>query len=107
MTREELIEKINECANMFDEIYERGILSVKDHKIHCTDEAFLELADGHELTIVDRGGGEYPYKIQTKIGELTLFSVGTEEDVERIKNELQGGNKNENQKNTKPAQAGF
>lgn len=90
MTREELIEKINECANMFDEIYKRGILSVIDHEIHCTDEAFLELADGHELTIVDRGRGKYPYKIQTKIGELTLFSIGTEEDVERIKNELQG-----------------
>ena len=91
MTREELIEKINECANMFDEIYKRGILSVLNHEIHCTDEAFLELADGHELTIVDRGRGNYPYKIQTKIGELTLFSIGTEEDVERIKNELQGG----------------
>lgn len=90
MTREELIEKINECANMFDEIYKRGILSVTNHEIHCTDEAFLELADGHELTIVDRGRGRYPYKIQTKIGELTLFSIGTEEDVERIKNELQG-----------------
>ena len=90
MTREELIEKINECANMFDEIYKRGILSVTDHEIHCTDEAFLELADGHELTIVDRGRGRYPYKIQAKIGELTLFSIGTEEDVERIKNELQG-----------------
>lgn len=90
MTREELIEKINECANMFDEIYKRGILSVNDHKIHCTDEAFLELADGRELTIVDRGRGKYPYKIQTKIGELTLFSIGTKEDVERIKNELQG-----------------
>jgi hypothetical protein len=89
MTREELIEKINECANMFDEIYKRGILSVTNHEIHCTDEAFLELADGHELTIVDRGRGKYPYKIQTKIGELTLFSIGTEEDVERIKNELQ------------------
>lgn len=93
MTREELIEKINECANMFDEIYKRGILSISalDHEIHCTDEAFLELADGHELTIVDRGRGKYPYKIQTKIGELTLFSIGTEEDVERIKNELHGG----------------
>lgn len=90
MTREELIEKINECANMFDEIYKRGILSVLDHEIHCTNEAFLELADGHELTIVDRGRGKYPYKIQTKIGELTLFSIGTKEDVERIKNELQG-----------------
>ena len=89
MTREELIEKINECANMFDEIYKRGILSVTNHEIHCTDEAFLELADGHELTIVDRGRGKYPYKIQTIIGELTLFSIGTEEDVERIKNELQ------------------
>ena len=93
MTREELIEKINECVNMFDEIYKRGILSVSPlyHEIHCTDEVFLELADGHELTIVDRGGGKYPYEIQTKIGELTFFSIGTEEDVERIKNELQGG----------------
>ena len=89
MTREELIEKINECANMFDEIYKRGILSVNDHEIHCTYEAFLELADGHELTIVDRRRGRYPYKIQAKIGELILFSIGTKEDVERIKNELQ------------------
>ena len=90
MTREELIEKINECANVFDEIYKRGILSVLNHEIHCTDEAFLELADGHELTIVDRGRGRYPYKIQTKIGELTLFSIGTEEDVERIKKRIAG-----------------
>jgi len=90
MTREELIEKINECANVFDEIYKRGILSISplDHEVHCTVEAFLELADGHELTIVDRRRGKYPYKIQTKIGELTLFSIGTKEDVERIKNEL-------------------
>ena len=74
MTREELIEKINECANMFDEIYKRGILSVKDHEIFCTDEAFLELADGHELTIVDRGGGEYPYKIHKNRGINLVFN---------------------------------
>ena len=83
MTKEELIEKLTNVPICLTRYISENFKSINDHIIRCTYEAFLELTDGHELTIVDRRRGKYPYKIQTKIGELTLCGnkPGTEEDV--------------------------